>query len=293
MEDLNVQLPPLQNTVIEALELIRQPHGPEFEQVIDLAEHDPGMVARLLRIVNSAYYGQRRPITSIHRAVMIMGTVPVTGIVMAMSMQQAQVARPARRPWKQLIRHSVATAFLARHLLAHDPASATAYEPERQRDVFTAGLLHDVGKMVLLYNNPGAAAEFYLDPSARAQSDAEVLEQERALLGYDHVEAGVYLSERLQFPDVLTTTIAWHHRYDQLSAEKEAIKHVLYPVVAANQAANVLGYALNHGTTSSREADPWALLLEENVVGYRSTEAMLEEVAALEGELAAYVEAVA
>ncbi len=137
--DLAIQLPPLPKTLLEAVELMNQPQGPEFEQVIDLVEHDPAVAARLLRMVNSAYYGQRRPITSPHRAVMIMGTVPVIGVVMGMSLQQAEVARPARGPSVQLIRHSVATAFLARHLLARDPARAPV--PEGQRTVFTAGCM--------------------------------------------------------------------------------------------------------------------------------------------------------
>ena len=114
--DLAIQLPPLPKTLLEAVELMNQPQGPEFEQVIDLVEHDPAVVTRLLRMVNSVYYGQRRPITSLHRAVTIMGAVPVIGIVLGMSLQQAKVAQPARRPWMHLIRHSVATAFLARHL---------------------------------------------------------------------------------------------------------------------------------------------------------------------------------
>lgn len=288
--DLAIQLPPLPKTLLEAVELMNQPQGPEFEQVIDLVEHDPAVVTRLLRMVNSVYYDQRRPITSLHRAVTIMGAVLVLGIVLGMSLQQATVAQPARRPWMHLIRHSVATAFLARHLLAHD--STIGYEPDHQRKVFSAALLHDIGKLVLLYSKPGAAAEFYLAAPDRAKSDAEVLEQERALLGYDHVEAGVYLSERLQFPSVLTETIRWHHRYGQLGPGEQAIKAVVYAVAAANKAAKELGYALNYEATPSREADPSALLLDEHVVGYESPEAMLAGVVAVEGELAAYVAAV-
>ena len=288
--DLGIQLHPLPKTLLEAVELMNQPQGPEFEQVIDLVEHDPAVATRLLRMVNSVYYGQRRPITSLHRAVTIMGAVPVIGTVLGMSLQQATVAQPARRPWMHLIRHSVATAFLARHLLAHDPARV--HEPDHQREVFVAALLHDIGKLVLLYNEPVAAAAFYLAAPDRAKSDAEVLEQERALLGYDHVEAGGYLSRRLEFPSVLTAAIRWHHRYGQLGPGEQAIKAVVYPVAAANQAAKELGYALNYEATPSREADPSALLLDAHVVGYESPEAMWAEVVAVEGELAAYVAAV-
>ena len=119
-----------------------------------------------------------------------------------------------------------------------------------------------------------------------------MLEQERALLGYDHVEAGVYLSERLEFPDVLTAAIRWHHRYGELGPGEQAIKAVVYPVAAANQATKELGYALNYEATPSREVDPSALLLDEHVVGYESPEATWAEVVAVEGELAAYVAAV-
>lgn len=66
------------------------PQGPELRQVLGLVQHDPGVVARLLRVVNSACYGQRSSVTSVWRAVVVLGTVSVTGIVMGMAMQDVQ-----------------------------------------------------------------------------------------------------------------------------------------------------------------------------------------------------------
>ena len=292
LEGLDLQLPPLQSTLVHAIELMQQPEGADFEDVVRLTEHDPSVLSRLLRMANSPYYGQRHPITSIHRTVMIMGADPVLGIVMSLSLRQAQLTGPAQRASKQLIRHSVATGYLARHLCRRDPAGC-AQERDIPREIFTASLLHDIGKLVLLHNAPAVAVPFYQATSSASCSDAEVLEQERARFGYDHVEAGVYLCEHLALPEALAAAIAWHHRYDQFSTEEVAIKQVVYPVAAANKAANMLGYALNRADTSdASNADPWALLLEEQVLGYASVEAILEEVVAVEGELAAYVEAV-
>lgn len=293
LEELDIQLPPLQSTLVQALELMQQPEGFDFEDIIRLVEHDPGVTTRLLRMVNSAYYGQRRSITSVHRAVMLMGADPVLGIVMSMSLQQAKMAGSARLPTTHLIRHSVATAFLARHLVAYNPATP-APDPSILRDVFTAALLHDIGKLVLLYNNPLPVATFYLTDAERTPTDAEVLEQERTLFGYDHVEAGVYLSEQLHFPDMLSTAIAWHHRYDQLDPEEAEIKRVLHPVVIANKAANMLGFALNRAATSRvTEDEPEGLLLQNSALGYESAGAIWRAVKAVEDELDAYVEAVA
>ena len=194
---LAIQFPPLQTTLLEAVELMIQPQGPEFEQVLDLVERDPGVATRLLHMANAAYYGQRRPVSNIHRAVMIMGAVPVTEMVLALSLQQVPLDRPARLASAHLMRHSMATAFLARHLLARDPAPPRGQpgRKKRQREVFTAALLHDIGKLVLLYNYPGAASAFYRAASDSSKPDAEVLAQERALFGHDHGAAGGYLSD--------------------------------------------------------------------------------------------------
>ena len=292
LENADIKLPPLQGTLVRAIEIMQQPGSAPFEDVVGLVEHDPGVASRLLRMANSPYFGLRHPITSIHRMVTILGAGPVLGIVMNLSLRQAQLTGRAHTASKQLISHSVATAFLARHLLAHDPASNTV-EDHRGRDVFTASLLHDIGKLVLLYNKPAVAVPFYQASALTVHSDAEVLEQERTLFGYDHVEAGVYLAKELQFPELLTAAIARHHSYDRLSTEDAAIKGVVFLVAAASKAANMLGYTLNRADTSeTSHADPWGLLLKEQVLTYPSVEALLAKVVAAEDELAAYIQAV-
>ncbi|MFW5972452.1 MAG: HDOD domain-containing protein, partial [Bacteroidota bacterium] len=100
-------------TLTEALEFMRHPEHLEIAPVTAMVQRDPVVVARLLNIVNSAYYGLRHQITSADRAVVMLGPVAVAGIVVGMQMLKLRelIDGPAGACFNRLIRHSVATAF--------------------------------------------------------------------------------------------------------------------------------------------------------------------------------------
>ncbi len=292
---LELECPPMPQTLLEAMDLMHQPDGPQIRQVIEMVENDPAVVARLLRVVNSAYYAQRGDITSVRRAVVILGSVSVTGIVMSMGLNEVRNALDAKTalPFMNLVRHSIATAFLARHLISNGRTGrANPNLQDRLGDAYTAALLHDFGKLILLYNHPDTGAKLY--GKTCDLSDDELLEQERSWFGFDHVEAGVFLTRRLKFPEALTTAIALHHRDTRLGEADATTKQLVCIVKAANKAASGLGFASNH--ESSWEAcmeDPiWSRLIEEGIVGYADPETLLEDLLELKPTLCQYVDLV-
>ncbi len=293
--ELELDCPPLPKTLLEAVELMNQPQGPEIRQVIEMVQHDPGVTARLLRVVNSAYYGQRSNVTSVQRAVIVLGTVSVTGIVMGMAMQDVENRLDERTtaPFLNLVRHSVATAYIGRLILSHDPGRPDDAMrcQELEGEVFTAALLHDFGKVILLYNHPHLAPSFF--QRRISGSDADILKQERLVFGYDHAEAGVYLSRRLGFPEALSMAIAFHHRCDQVE-EAAPLRQTIQVVSAANKAANALGFALNHQKTWAEcSADPiWAQLITTGIVGYTSPEQLLDLLKQRADDVKGYVDSI-
>lgn len=292
LDTLDLKLPPLQQTLVEAATLMNEPEGPSFEAIVELVQRDPAATTRLLQVANSPFYGQRREVTSVQRAVMLMGMETALAMVLGLSLHQwnEPMDRATAQACARLLRHSMATAFLARHLLAYDPNYSSDHD-DLQRDALTAALLHDIGKLVLLYNHREEAAEYYLD-TAQAATQAAFLDRERATFGTDHPAAGVYLGQRLKLPQTVQSSIRLHHAALDDPAGADA-GPVPFLVAAADLAANAVGFSLNHaGEWDDCQAHPiWEQLQARGILSYNGAETTLQ--AAMHGRLRDFVESVA
>ena len=297
---LELRCPPLPHTLVEAVELANQHDQIGVDTVTSMLERDPLVVARLLQTVNSAYYGLQRTVSSTERAVVMLGPVAVVGIVVGMSMLRLRsvLDGPASACFTRLIRHSVATAFLTRFLV--DELGKEL--PARQADAptkagssasFTAGLLHDFGKIILVYNFPEEAVSFYDGRALADQLDASDLrEMESLLFGADHTEAGEFAALKLHFPAMLTSAIRYHHNPEKAGPDEEE-KRVVSAVAVANAATRSMGHAFDD-TTSWEEcaAHPaWALFAPYAPPGLNTPEELIDVVKAQQEALDLYVDA--
>jgi HD-like signal output (HDOD) protein len=136
-------LPTLPDVAMKVLEMSERPDV-SMRSIGDIVERDPVIATRLLKLVNSPFYGIRREVTSIHQALLILGLSSLRNLVLSSSMTDlfnsaGSVGSFDRR---ELWRHSIATAIAARSLAAKTRLADS--------DVaFTAGLIHDVGKIVI------------------------------------------------------------------------------------------------------------------------------------------------
>lgn len=248
LSQLELRCPPLPQTLMEALELMHRPERLEVRPVTEMVERDPAVVARLLQTVNSAYYGLQRSISSTRRAVVMLGPVAVTGLVVGMNMLKLRsiMEGPAADCFMRLVRHNIAVAFLARRL--HDELPAHAQPDlgdELVGDAFTSGLLHDFGKIILVYNRPEEAVALYEERSLEKEvHEPNIRQMEQLLFGYDHTEAGEFAARKLNFPDVLVDVIARHHHDDVLEVDGQDGR-MLRAVAAANRAAKAMGHAFS------------------------------------------------
>lgn len=292
--ELELKCPPLPRTLLEAVEIANEPGGPDFERVSSIVQHDPGITARILKIVNSAYYGQRGRVESAQRAVLVLGPSTVLGAIMSMSLLELQEALDsATMPvFAKLVRHGVAVGFLAQHILKEDPAPRVVFHasPAQLGEAYTAGILHDFGKLVLLYNLKEVASTFY----GNAASPLQILEAERAAFGTDHVETGLLFSRSLKLPDSLTHAIAAHHDCGQIATEPAAVRRLVYAVAAADSAANAFGYTTGQAVSmDARTEDPiWDGLRTVGGLHYASPEQVHETVFSVRENLEAYVESI-
>ena len=247
LSKLELRCPPMPHTLVEALNLTKDPDRINIQSVTAMLEKDPVVVARLLQTANSTFYGLHRTVSSADRAVVMLGPVSVVGIVVGMSMLRLRSALtgPAGPCFNRLIRHSVATGFLTRHLIEELPKQAgqapTALASSGVS--FTAGLLHDFGKIILVYNFQEKAVALYdqqgLSHLVKAK---DFREMESLVFGCDHTEAGEFAAHKLSFPDMLTRVIRFHHQPERTTGEAD-VQHLVYATTLADLAARGLGYA--------------------------------------------------
>lgn len=195
-----VQLPSLPQAVLDVMRML----GDEDASTSDIAdriEHDQALTARTLRIANSAFYGVPGRIGTIRNAIGILGlrTVATLLTTAAVSAQFATAKCPEFQ-FGMFWRHAIATALTARGLAKH---------LRMDEDLaFTAGLLHDIGRLALAAQFPaetGKVLRFAQD------TDLPTLAAERRVLDIDHLAAGVLIATHWHFPAVVVAAIEHHH----------------------------------------------------------------------------------
>ena len=208
-------------------------------QIADVIAEDTGLTARLLRLANSPFYGFPSRIETVSRAVLIIGTQQIRDLALATSVMSAFRGVPGDLvDMESFWLHSMATGVAAR-VLASQRREANV---ER---FFVAGVLHDIGRL-LLYKRLPAEARVALD---RARDGDELLfESERAVMGCDHGGVGGALLEAWGIPASLQEVAACHH--DPGRAER-------YPLEAAVvHVADILAHAMEMGTSGERAVPP-------------------------------------
>ena len=197
-----------------------------LEDVSKIVETDPGISARVLEMVNSAFYGLNRKITTLSEAVVMLGLDEIKKLALSMTIFENMFKRGQAKEFDRLLfwRHSLAVAVLSMEI-----AKETGYShPE---EAYTAGLLHDVGKIFLDLQGHKDYGEFIRELSA---STDLVIEKERSQIGLGHDDIGAYFCALWKLPDKLVLAVKYHHQpfeHQDLDADE---KHLISIVSMAN-----------------------------------------------------------
>ena len=211
------EMAPIQNSVIEKV-LKQIEHLPTLPQVVtkilamtdsakvnavDLSkEMDQSLSAKVLKVANSAYYGGRaaRSVTSVHHAIVIIGFDAVKEIVLTTSFFHTFKDSQEVETLKPLWQHSLECAFIAKRL-------AWVYRYEGLDEAYLAGLIHDIGKLII--------QQYFPDPSRLIQNKTAAgsapLKAEKEVLGMTHAEIAGRIAEQWNFHESLVEAIAHHH----------------------------------------------------------------------------------
>ena len=202
-------LPPLPATALTVMRMTEDPwvSARDLQAVIT---RDQSLCARVLRIVNSPIYGLRSEISTVSHAVAILGMDVLRTTVIAVTVQQMCGG-------SKVLGHDLTTRLLADHswgaAVAARKVAARVKYPSLE-EAFLCGLMHDIGKIVLLRNFPARYGEIISDAYRGAIASSRDAEQES--FGFSHAHVGALLAERWGFPPQLWEAISFHH--DPLSA---------------------------------------------------------------------------
>ncbi len=223
-------IPSLPEVVNKIIHLLGEPNTPASE-IAKLISYDPGLTSKVLRMVNSAAYGFQRQISSIQHGIMILGFNTVRGLVLSASIFKMFEGRQKGLDHQKFWEHSLGTAIAAQ--LAGKQLGLVDMD-----DAFSAGMLHDIGKVVL---DVYFASEYQRVLSeARLQGlpchGAAFLQLEQRILKTTHTSIGGVLASKWKLPLTITEVIQ-HHHHPEKSKSSEAL---VYLVALANRLSMVL-----------------------------------------------------
>lgn len=229
------QLPSPSAVVLEILASFDR----EDIEVADLVQklgRDQGLTARVLRVANSPFYGISSKVGSVGEAVVVLGFHNVRALVAAAGIiSQFPASEGDGLDRLAFWQHGIGTGVCARVL-----ASSVGKEPEL---AFTAGLLHDIGRLVL---DAYFHEEFAAAVARCTEEDATLLDAEGAVIGLDHAQVGYELARRWKFPLAIQQAIRDHHSPEREPATLTDLVHV----------ANALCHALDIGNAGYEMVPP-------------------------------------
>ncbi|GBF22635.1 metal dependent phosphohydrolase [Candidatus Gastranaerophilus sp. (ex Termes propinquus)] len=191
------EIPPMPNVMVKALEVIKNPHT-GLKELANIMSADQAISTKTLSLVNSAFYGFRQQVTSINKALVILGMMKAKNIIMSLALRQMMVSQGSRELWEHSIRCAIAAEHLASELKVINPD-----------DAFIMGFLHDIGKILLNAKDP---AKYSKVRFMVQQEDAEICALETEHFGTDHCMLGSMISKKWQLPVILTNCIKYHHQ---------------------------------------------------------------------------------
>ena len=211
------QLPPFPAVLNRALNLMNNPNV-SLQEIVETIQFDQSITANVLKICNSAYFGLRQPVGSLQEAVMLLGFSQLLEILLsgvAGSMMGKAVSGydlEAGELWK----HSVSSALLSQII-------AKRIKREPSPLLFTAALIHDIGKVML---NSYVAEQSQHIKELVQTNGISFLEAEKEVLGIDHAELSALIIEQWNFPREIFQAIRFHHTPLLATSDQEYVYQI-------------------------------------------------------------------
>lgn len=201
----------LPEVTIKIIQIVEDPKS-TARDLHDIIKNDPALSVKVLKVVNSAFYGLPGQVASVDRAIILLGLSAVKNIAIAASIARLFKGGRISQDFSasDLWRHSVAVAVAAHAIAKLSPFPVMADE------VFVGGMIHDIGTLV---QRQVYAEQFSEVVQRCVNRGVDFLACEREIIGADHQAFGVGLTTKWKFPRHLRASVGFHHNPEALSAE--------------------------------------------------------------------------
>lgn len=240
---VDLRLSPAHGSLLRLVKLLNDYSTPRHVLIREI-NHDPILVARILRLANSPLYAFEREIVLIDMALTAIGSQTIYDIVVV-ELASRSVKNNANQTkiFRNLWEHSIAVAILTKRI-------SQTMEMRGLEESFICGLLHDFGKFVLLEYDPARYEEILVN-----ETEFEMLRSEEERFGYNHTEVGSLVARRWNLPDEICYAILNHHN----STQVEHPRFVEHIIEIADLLANINGFG-------NRQEDQTKLIYSESVM---------------------------
>jgi putative nucleotidyltransferase with HDIG domain len=251
LDDYIKNMPSLPTTVAKVLEVCNNPQTSpaDLNHVISL---DPVLVGRVLKLINSAYYGLGQQVTNLVRAIIMLGINTVKNLALSTAVMSSLSSKKDLKGldmdgfWRHSLCVGVSSKILARK---------RGIDSKLVEEYFAAGLLHDIGKIPL---NAILSKEYMLTVSAADRERISLYRSEENTLGMNHSAAGASIVTAWKLDGPVGDSIIHHHDYLEYPGD---FKDILYSVVVSNWFASIMDIGCS-GDRWPDKIDPsvWAAL---------------------------------
>lgn len=192
-------------------------HSATAKDLADVIEHDPPLTARILKVANSTYYGASSGISSLQRAVVVLGFDTIKELATTVAFFNSLSQKTANDiDLKGLWYHSTGTANACHSVASH-------MRIERPDVAYIAGLLHDIGKIIMALSFP----DHYRNAlNLAAIQQTPIIQAEQKLFNIDHTMIGKVLSDMWRLPNTIGTAILYHHSPSDISKGSQTLARV-------------------------------------------------------------------
>lgn len=269
------ELPPLPTLVSKALDLLADPETPS-EEIEAVIGQDQALVAKLIKVGNSALYGGLQKVTTLRQVLTRLGLKTTRNLVLTASTRSYFLNnRKGMRVWGQFLwQHSVESGLAARRI------AETIHHPDPE-EAFIGGLVHDIGKLIILMLFPEPYKEILkLKKVNRMTSKAA----EMQAIGSDHEQIGRLLMDQWNMPDNAKSCAEYHHRYQESKTHSILAAIVAYADYLSRQygtnpeslLAEDHAYARNVASTLKLTDDTRTALAGAIIEDFQNAEMMME-----------------
>ncbi len=232
----NIQNLPTPPIVFQQIQKVINDENCSAAMVAAILAEDPAMSVKVLKLTNSAFYGLSREVNSVKQAVVIVGLQAIKNLVLSASVLDMFKGKNIdQEAQEKFWRHSLATGFCCR-ILSRDLQSRGIVD---QDTAFSAGLLHDLGKVV--FSCFLEKEYIQIQDALKENPESTEFELENKLLGYNHAQIGGFLSVLWKLPQKLGEAISYHHNPEELKDENLLV----YLVHISNYIAKKTFYSLD------------------------------------------------